>query len=201
MMTDGRRRIISDPPLVVPLEQLSGLDQEALLERIHGLLAAYWDSLPADRRHLLDHFTLADVAHKVVGVGSVGTRAWIFLLEGGMESEALLLQGKQAEASALAGYAGDSDHANQGERVVAGQRLMQAVEAVGRDRADAPAEHGAVRPAVWLDTGPRPRPLRRPHRFTGGIDWIRHILQIGAAAVLIAIVAPRLMRRGTGPAR
>jgi hypothetical protein len=55
----------------------------------------------------------------VVGVGSVGTRAWIFLLEGGMESEALLLQGKQAEASALAGYAGDSDHANQGERVVA----------------------------------------------------------------------------------
>jgi hypothetical protein len=181
-MTDGRRRIISDPPLVVPLEQLSGLDQEALLERIHGLLAAYWDSLPADRRHLLDHFTLADVAHKVVGVGSVGTRAWIFLLEGGME-------------------AGDSDHANQGERVVAGQRLMQAVEAVGRDRADAPAEHGAVRPAVWLDTGPRPRPLRRPHRFTGGIDWIRHILQIGAAAVLIAIVAPRWMRRGTGPAR
>jgi hypothetical protein len=82
MMTDGRRRIISDPPLVVPLEQLSGLDQEALLERIHGLLAAYWDSLPADRRHLLDHFTLADVAHKVVGVGSVGTRAWIFLHEG-----------------------------------------------------------------------------------------------------------------------
>jgi hypothetical protein len=125
-MTDGRRRIISDPPLVVPLEQLSGLDQEALLERIHSLVAAYQDTLPADRRQLLDHFTLADVAHKVVGVGSVGTRAWIFLLEGAMESEALLLQGKQAEASALAGYAGDSDHANQGERVVAGQRLMQA---------------------------------------------------------------------------
>jgi uncharacterized protein (DUF2252 family) len=125
-MTDGRRRIISDPPLVVPLEQLSGLDQRLLVERIHGLIAAYRDTLPADRRHLLDHFTLADVAHKVVGVGSVGTRAWIFLLEGGMETEALLLQGKQAEASALAGYAGDSDHANQGERVVAGQRLMQA---------------------------------------------------------------------------
>jgi uncharacterized protein (DUF2252 family) len=97
-----------------------------LLERIGGLLAAYRGTLPADRRHLLDHFTLADVAHKVVGVGSVGTRAWIFLLEGGMESEALLLQGKQAEASVLAGYAGRSEYANQGERVVTGQRLMQA---------------------------------------------------------------------------
>jgi uncharacterized protein (DUF2252 family) len=72
------------------------------------------------------HFTLADVAHKVVGVGSVGTRAWIFLLEGSVDGEVLLLQGKQAEASALAGYAGGSEYANQGERVVAGQHLMQA---------------------------------------------------------------------------
>ena len=77
-------------------------------------------------RILLDHFTLADVAHKVVGVGSVGTRAWILLLESGVESEALLLQAKQAGPSVLAGYAGKSDYANEGERVVAGQRLMQA---------------------------------------------------------------------------
>jgi uncharacterized protein (DUF2252 family) len=125
-VTDGRRRITSDPPLVVPLDQLSGFDHEVLLERIRGLLAVYRSTLQADRRHLLDQFTLADVAHKVVGVGSVGTRAWILLFEGGVEGEALLLQGKQAEASALAGYAGDSDHANQGERVVTGQRLMQA---------------------------------------------------------------------------
>jgi uncharacterized protein (DUF2252 family) len=125
-MTDGRRRIVSDPPLVVPIDQLSGLDPDELLSRIRNVLAAYRDTLPSDRRHLLDQFTLADVAHKVVGVGSVGTRAWIFLYEGGVADEVLLLQGKQAEASALAGYAGASEYANQGERVVAGQHLMQA---------------------------------------------------------------------------
>jgi uncharacterized protein (DUF2252 family) len=125
-VTDGGRRIISDPPLIVPIDELSGVDHEVLMGRIRSLLAVYRGTLPADRRHLLDHFTLADVAHKVVGVGSVGTRAWIFLLEAGVEAEVLLLQGKQAEASALADYAGASEYANQGERVIAGQRLMQA---------------------------------------------------------------------------
>jgi uncharacterized protein (DUF2252 family) len=125
-LVDGRRRIISDPPLIVPIDELAGVDHEVLMERIRGVLVAYRGTLPADRRHLLDHFTLGDVAHKVVGVGSVGTRAWIFLLEGGVADEVLLLQGKQAEASALAGYAGASEFANQGERVVTGQHLMQA---------------------------------------------------------------------------
>ena len=125
-VTDRRRRIISDPPLVVPIDQVSGIDHEEVLGRIRGVVSAYRDTLAPDRRRLLDHFTLADVALKVVGVGSVGTRAWILLLEGGAEQEALLLQAKQAEASALAGYAGESEFANQGERVVAGQRLMQA---------------------------------------------------------------------------
>jgi uncharacterized protein (DUF2252 family) len=119
---DGMRRIVSDPPLVVPIGELSGFDHEVLLERIRGLLAAYRSTLQTDRGHLLDHFALADAAHKVVGVGILGTRAWIFVLEG----EALLLQGKQAEASALAAYAGASEYANQGERVVAGHHLMQA---------------------------------------------------------------------------
>jgi uncharacterized protein (DUF2252 family) len=125
-VTDGRRRIISDPPLVVPIDQLSGVDHEVLMGQIRGLLGTYRGTLPPDRRHLLDQFTLADVAHKVVGVGSVGTRAWIFLFEGGVEDEVLLLQGKQAEASALADYAGASESAHQGERVVTGQHLMQA---------------------------------------------------------------------------
>jgi uncharacterized protein (DUF2252 family) len=125
-MADGRRRIVSDPPLIVPIDELTGVDHDELLERIRGVVAAYTGTLQADRRRLLDHFTLADVAHKVVGVGSVGTRAWIILLEGGVDGEVLLLQGKQAEASALAGYAGGSEYANQGERVVAGQHLMQA---------------------------------------------------------------------------
>jgi uncharacterized protein (DUF2252 family) len=125
-VVDGRRRIISDPPLVVPLDELTGFDSDVLLEGLHALLHTYRETLQSDRRHLLDHFTLADVAHKVVGVGSVGTRAWILLFAGGVEAEALLLQAKQAGASALAGYAGESKYANQGERVVAGQRLMQA---------------------------------------------------------------------------
>jgi uncharacterized protein (DUF2252 family) len=125
-MTGARRRITSDPPLVVPVDELTGFDVDVLLEWIQRLLATYRDTLQSDRRHLLDHFTLTDVAHKVVGVGSVGTRAWILLLESGSKREALLLQAKQAEASALADYAGGSEYTNQGERVVAGQHLMQA---------------------------------------------------------------------------
>ena len=125
-MVGGRRRIVSDPPLVVPMDQLTGFDIDALLEGIGRLLAAYRGTLRSDLRHLVDRFTLADVAHKVVGVGSVGTRAWILLLEAGGDDEALLLQAKQAGPSVLAAYAGASEYANQAERVVAGQHLMQA---------------------------------------------------------------------------
>jgi uncharacterized protein (DUF2252 family) len=125
-VTDGRWRIIRDPPLIVPIDALPGFDHDVLLGGIRSLVATYRGTLQPDRRRLLDHFTLADVAHKVVGVGSVGTRTWILLLEGGVEAEALLLQAKQAGGSALAGYAGESEYANQGERVVAGQHLMQA---------------------------------------------------------------------------
>ncbi|MEV0285085.1 DUF2252 family protein [Kribbella sp. NPDC050820] len=84
------------------------------------------DTLQADRRRLLDHFRLVDVAHKVIGVGSVGTRAWILLMESTAGDEFLVLQAKQAGPSVLSEYAGPSEHSNQGERVVAGQRLMQA---------------------------------------------------------------------------
>jgi uncharacterized protein (DUF2252 family) len=125
-LVDGSRRIISDPPLVVPLAELTGFDTDELLRRLRNLLGTYRRTLQFDRRVLLNHFTLGDIAHKVVGVGSVGTRAWILLLESGVEAEALLLQAKQAQLSVLADYAGKSDFANQGERVVSGQRLMQA---------------------------------------------------------------------------
>jgi uncharacterized protein (DUF2252 family) len=125
-MANGRRRISSDPPLVVPIDEITGFDIDLLLERLRRLLATYRDTLRADRRRLLDHFILADVAHKVVGVGSVGTRVWILLLVSGVEGDALLLQAKQAEASALVNYAGESQYVNQGERVVTGQHLMQA---------------------------------------------------------------------------
>jgi len=125
-VVDGSRRIVSDPPLVVPVADLASVDSAVVLDRLQELVTGYRDTLQADRRHLLDHFRLTDAAHKVVGVGSVGTRAWILLLEATVEDEALLLQAKQAGPSALTDYAAPSEHVNQGERVVVGQRLMQA---------------------------------------------------------------------------
>ena len=125
-VVDGRRRITNDPPLLVPLAEVAGFDSDVVLAQLQALLGAYRETLQSDRRLLLDNFTLSDIAHKVVGVGSVGTRAWVLLLEGSDEREALVLQAKEAGPSALAAYLGESGHGNEGERVVAGQRLMQA---------------------------------------------------------------------------
>ncbi|HET6987122.1 MAG TPA: DUF2252 family protein, partial [Kribbella sp.] len=108
------------------LEELAGVDSEAVLGQLQDLVVRYRDTLQHDRRHLIDHFRLTNVAHKVVGVGSVGTRAWILLLESTVQDEGLLLQAKQAGPSVLSEYAGRSEYTNQGERVVVGQRLMQA---------------------------------------------------------------------------
>ena len=125
---DGRRRIISDPPLVVPLEELAGnVDVDAVYWFLRGLFTGYTRTLPAYRRRLVERFTLTGVARKVVGVGSVGTETWILLMEPDDGVEPLLLQAKQAQRSVLADYAGQSEYHNQGERVVAGQHLMQAV--------------------------------------------------------------------------
>ena len=127
-VTDGRRRIISDPPLIVPLEELAGhLDVDAVYWFIRRLFTGYTRTLPAYRRRLVERFTLTRVARKVVGVGSVGTETWILLMEPDDGVEPLLLQAKQAQRSVLADYAGQSEYRNQGERVVAGQHLMQAV--------------------------------------------------------------------------
>jgi uncharacterized protein (DUF2252 family) len=126
-MVDGQRRLLSDPPLIVPIEELAGdLDVDALYGFIRGLKTEYARTLPADRRLLVDQFDLTHVARKVVGVGSVGTEAWILLLEPDDGQAPLLLQAKEAQRSVLADYAGDSEYDNQGERVVAGQHLMQA---------------------------------------------------------------------------
>jgi uncharacterized protein (DUF2252 family) len=125
-VVDGKRQIMSNPPLVIRGEDMTDMDTDVLFDRLRGLLINYRKTLQSDRRRLLDHFTLTDIAHKVVGVGSVGTRAWILLLEAGVETEALLLQAKEAGPSALADYAGKSEYSHQGERVVAGQHLMQA---------------------------------------------------------------------------
>ena len=160
---DGRRRITSDPPLVVPIEELTGFDPDLLLERIRGLLVTYRQTLPPDRQRLVDHFTLADVAHKVVGVGSVGLRAWIVLLESGLEADMLLLQAKQAEVSVLADYSGDSEYTNQGERVVVGQHLMQASSDIflGWLPRNPPAEASRTITSASSETGRCRPPSRR----------------------------------------
>jgi len=125
---DGRYRIISDPPLIVPVEELAAhVDVGAVYWFLRRLFTGYARTLPAYRRRLAERFTVTRVARKVVGVGSVGTETWILLMEPDDGTGPLLLQAKQAQRSVLAGYAGQSEYRNQGERVVAGQQLMQAV--------------------------------------------------------------------------
>jgi uncharacterized protein (DUF2252 family) len=124
---DGRRQIISDPPTIVPFEELfSDVQTDALYDEIRAVLAKYRRTLQSDRRHLLEQFTVVQVARKVVGVGSVGTRARIVLMDAGDGVEPLFLQAKEAQPSVLAEYCGRSQYANEGERVVGGQHLMQA---------------------------------------------------------------------------
>jgi hypothetical protein len=126
-VVDGQRRIISTPPTIVPVEEIfAGVQADALYKLIHAVLVKYRRSLQSDRRHLLEQFAMGQVARKVVGVGSVGTRAWIVLMEADDGVEPLFLQAKEAQPSVLAEYCGRSQYANQGERVVAGQHLMQA---------------------------------------------------------------------------
>ncbi len=126
---DGERRIVSDPPLIVPAADLAeeaGIPVERLEDVIRQLFREYRHTLQQDRRHLLEEFRMVDLARKVVGVGSVGTRCWILLLVGRDDSDPLFLQVKEAQASVLEPYLGKSEYANHGERVVTGQRLMQA---------------------------------------------------------------------------
>jgi len=126
-VVDGQRRIISDPPTIVPVEEVfSGVHADEIYTLIGAVVGKYRRSLQSDRRHLLGQFTLVQVARKVVGVGSVGTRAWVVLMDAGDGVEPLFLQAKEAQPSVLADYAGRSRYANQGERVVAGQHLQQA---------------------------------------------------------------------------
>ncbi|MFF4253532.1 DUF2252 domain-containing protein [Streptomyces sp. NPDC001663] len=123
----GERRIAPDPPLVVPLEDfLPGIQREQLEQQLRELIDRYGHTLPSDRRALLHQYRVVDMARKVVGVGSVGTRCWIILLLGRDDQDPLLLQAKEAGESVLAEFTAPSAYANQGERVVAGQRLMQA---------------------------------------------------------------------------
>ncbi len=127
----GERRFVNRPPLLVRLAELIGDHHaKAVLGDVDALLGAYISTLSADRRVLLGRFRVVDVARKVVGVGSVGTRDWVLLLLGRDDNDPLLLQFKEAETSVLERYLGPSEHDNHGQRVVEGQRLMQAASDV-----------------------------------------------------------------------
>jgi len=128
-LVDGRYRIVSEPPIVVPARDLVeafGLSEADILHVMRDQLRAYRSTLQDDRRQLLERFEIVDAARKVVGVGSVGTRAFIMLLQGRDQDDPLFLQVKEATASVLEDHLPKSRYRNPGERVVQGQRMMQA---------------------------------------------------------------------------
>ena len=124
----GEPRIVSDPPLIVPMEELlpEGKDLDQVTDELMGVIRSYRKTLETDRRHLLEEYRFVQIARKVVGVGSVGTRSWIILLLGRDGGDPLFLQAKEAGESVLEHFVGKSAFTNHGQRVVAGQRLMQA---------------------------------------------------------------------------
>jgi uncharacterized protein (DUF2252 family) len=129
-VVDGRYRIVSQPPIVVPVRDLEatyGLSPAQAERNVHAQFRAYRAGLREDQRQLLERFELVDAARKVVGVGSVGTRAFIALLQGRDQQDPLFLQVKEANTSVLEGPLPKSRHSQHGQRVVAGQRMMQAV--------------------------------------------------------------------------
>ena len=142
-LVDGEPRIVSDPPVIVPIEDIAGAQAAHLLDGfLRGVIRSYRRTLAGDRRKLLERFRYVHAARKVVGVGSVGTRAFIMLLEGRDGADPLFLQFKEAEASVLEPFLGKSDYANHGQRVVEGQRLTQAASDImlGWIRAENPLD-------------------------------------------------------------
>jgi len=126
-VVDGERRIISDPPLLVPVDEVfPEVEADQFLGMFRELLRRYRATLSTDRRHLLEEYRFSQMARKVVGVGSVGTRVWVILMHGAGPDDVLFLQAKEAEASVLERFTKKSQYGNHGARVVAGQRLMQA---------------------------------------------------------------------------
>jgi uncharacterized protein (DUF2252 family) len=126
---DGKYRIVSQPPIVIPVRELAdtyGMSGDEVENAVRDQLRSYRATLPDDRRHLLERFEVIDVARKVVGVGSVGTRAFIVLLQGRDQQDPLFLQVKEATRSVLEDHLPKSKFKQPGERVVRGQRMMQA---------------------------------------------------------------------------
>ena len=158
---DGELRIVADPPLIVPIEDLTepGTTPAQIDRSMRKLIVSYRRTL-ARYHHPVEEFEYVDAAHKVVGVGSVGTRAWILLMVGRDEDDPLFLQAKEAQASVLERFVGVSEHANHGQRVVVGQRLMQAASDIFL---------GWVR-VRDLDGRPRDYYIRQLHDWKGGVE-------------------------------
>jgi uncharacterized protein (DUF2252 family) len=128
---NGTAHIIADPPLLVPVEDLvPGAEAQELDDRMRSLIDSYRATLPGDRRRLLDGYRYVHSARKVVGVGSVGTRAWVVLMLGRDSDDPLFLQAKECQPSVLEPFVGKSEFETEGQRVVEGQRLMQAASDV-----------------------------------------------------------------------
>jgi uncharacterized protein (DUF2252 family) len=126
-LMDGNPRIVSERPVTVPVFELyPKLEAERIQRSLLDVVSGYRSTLPNDRQHLLDGYRFIELARKVVGVGSVGSGAWILLFLGRDVSDPLILQAKEAEESVLEAFVGSSEYRNHGERVVSGQRLMQA---------------------------------------------------------------------------
>jgi len=160
---NGEPRIVSNPPLIVPIEELvpQGISPEQVREELVHLIRRYRGTLETDRRYLLEQFRFVDLARKVVGVGSVGTRAWIGLFLGRDNQDPLFLQMKEAQESVLERFVGKSAYPNHGQRVVAGQRLMQATSDIflGWDRVSS-----------GLDRQPRDFYLRQLRDMKGSVE-------------------------------
>ncbi len=175
-LVDGEPRIISDPPVIVPIEELAGgRSTEEIEEFVHAVIRRYRRTLSPDRRHLLERFRYVHAARKVVGVGSVGTRAFIALMVGHDNNDPLFLQIKEAEASVLEPFLGKSKYQNHGQRVVEGQRLTQATSDImlGWDRLtslDGKERDFYVR-QLWDQKGSAIIELMSPERMTmyGGL--------------------------------
>jgi uncharacterized protein (DUF2252 family) len=144
---DGQRRIVADPPLITPIEDVAAEagDQRDVETELRALIRSYRRTLETDRRVLLEDFEYLHAARKVVGVGSVGTRAWILLLQGRDGQDPLFLQAKEAQESVLERFVGRSQYNNCGQRVVAGQRLMQATSDIFLGWQRATGTDGVVR--------------------------------------------------------
>ena len=144
---EGAPRIVSEPPLIVPVEDLVSAAAAKKFEgTMHGVLDRYVETLPLARRRVIGRYRYAHAARKLVGVGSVGTRAWVVMMLGRDENDPLFLQAKEAQPSVLSAFAGKSEFSHEGQRVVEGQRLMQSASDIAlgwvttEDLADEPRD-------------------------------------------------------------